>query len=117
MSGRAGEQGHGGRRGGGQGGQGGGRGVCGFVKKNQQKKRAYTSTTQAIKHDIFDCSKPEHAGLFDKSIKAIINHHMMSGDNKSNTVAHVMENMQLTAIPRPPDEVFSCVYRALPSFT
>ena len=62
----------------------------------------YTSNTPAIKHDIFDCGKPEHAGLFDKSMKAVINHYRMSGDDESNTVASIMENMQLITIARPP---------------
>ena len=102
MSGRAGDQGRGGGRGRGREGRGGGRGGRGFIKKNQQKKKVYTSNTPAIKHDIFDCGKPEHAGLFDKSMKAIINHYRMSGDHESNTVASIMENMQLITIARPP---------------
>ena len=96
---RAGDQ----ARGGGRGrGRGGGRGGRGFVKKNQLKKKTYSSNTPAIKHDIFDCGKPEHAGLFDKSMKAIINHGRMSGDHESNTVADIMESMQMATIARPP---------------
>ena len=62
----------------------------------------YTSNTPAIKHDIFDCGKPEHAGLFDKSMEAIINHYCMIGDHESNMVASIMEHMQLITIARPP---------------
>ena len=98
MSGRVGEQGRGGGRGG---GRGSGRGGRGFIKKNY-KKKTYTSNTPASKNDIFDCGKLEHAGLFEKSMKAIVNHHSMSGDNESNTIASMMENMRLQTLPVPP---------------
>ena len=104
MSGRAGEQGRGGGRGRGRDGRGGGRGGRGS-NRNRIKKKTYTSNTPAIKDDIFDCGKPEHAGMFDKSMKRVINHHRMSGDNESGTVASIMENMQLVTIPRPPRPV------------
>ncbi len=97
ISGCAGEQGHSNGRGRGRDGRGG-RGS----NRNRIKKKTYTSNTPVIKNDIFDCGKPEHAGMFDKSMKRVINHHRMSGDNESVTVANIMENMQLVTIPRPP---------------
>ena len=39
--------------------------------KTTKKATGYTSDTEAIKHDIFDCGKPEHAAAFERSLKRV----------------------------------------------
>jgi hypothetical protein len=58
-------------------GQGGGVGQGGLERKVASKPRpskkstTYTSNTEAIKNDVFDCGKPEHAASFERSLKRV----------------------------------------------
>ena len=73
---------------GGQVGQGGPE-KCGGGRRLSKpwKKSTYTSDTEAIKQNVFDCGKPEHVALFEKSLKQLIDTIHREGEKESVLIA------------------------------
>ena len=57
------------------------------INNNKPKKRGHVSSTPAIQYDVFECGKPEHAALFEKSKKNITDyiHHGLNHSAKGET--------------------------------
>ena len=70
--------------------------------KPGKKSPSYTSDTEAIKNDIFDCGRPEHAATFEKSLKRVSNYIRREGDKESVMVANGLETFTMPNIPVPP---------------
>lgn len=99
MSGRTGGS---GRGGGGRDGRGGrGRGGDRRYRKKKNQKPSFKGAKAGLEEHIFDCGDPEHAAVYERTLKAIVNHIQASGDRESTTVARSLENMALETIPRP----------------
>ena len=72
---------------------------CGGREKKQvnkpkpgKKSSTYTSDTVALKNDIFDCSKPEHAAAFEKSLKRVADYIRREGEKECVLMAEGLEN-------------------------
>ena len=90
----------GGRGDGGRGGRGrGGRGGRGSGRHH--KKNRYTSNTQELKNDIFNCGDPEDVAEFEKSKKAIINYIRRNGGKECVIAAQSIEDGAVATIPKP----------------
>ena len=58
--------------------------------------------TVAIKDDVFDCGRPEHAALFEKSDKAVIEFIRREGVLEPMLIAEGLEDGMLPTITTPP---------------
>ena len=75
----------------------------GVIKPKPAKKAAgYTSDTEAIKNDIFDCGKPEHAASFERSPKRVADYIRREGNKESVLVAEGIETFTTPTIQVPP---------------
>ena len=92
-------------------GRGGGAGRGGLERKivyktkPAKKSATYTSDTEAIKNDIFDCSNPEHAASLKRFLKQVADYIRREGDKESILVADGLESFTMPIItvpPRPP---------------
>ena len=64
-----------------------------------------TSDTEAIKNDVFDCGKPEHAAVFEGSLKRAVDYIRQDGDKESVFIAKGLESFTTPVIqvsPMPP---------------
>ena len=72
------------------------------IMRPTKKSATYTSDTEAIKNDIFDCGKPEHAASFEKSLKRVADYIRREGDKESILVAEGLESFTMPIITAPP---------------
>lgn len=75
--------------------------------RSAKKPTLYVSDTEAIKNDVFDCGKPEHAAIFEKSLKQVADYIRREGDKESVLVlvADGLESFTMPTInvlPMPP---------------
>jgi hypothetical protein len=70
--------------------------------KPPKKGAVYTSDTEAIKNDVFDCGRPEHAATFEKSLKRVADYIRREGDKESVLVADGLEAFTTPRIEVPP---------------
>ena len=70
--------------------------------KPGKKSSTYTSDTEALKNDIFDCSKPEHAAAFEKSLKRVVHYIRREGEKECVLMADGLEKFTMPMIQVPP---------------
>ena len=87
---------------GGTGRGGAGRGGPTRKVRPGKKPTTYTSDTEALKNDIFDCGKPEHAAAFERSLKRVADYIRREGDKESVLVADGIESFTMPTIQVPP---------------
>ena len=102
MSGRTGEAGRGEGRGRAGQQRGGGRFGRGGRGNNNRQRSTHVSKTVVIKDDVFDCGRPEHAALFEKSDKAVIEFIRREGVLEPMLIAEGLEDGMLPTITTPP---------------
>ena len=78
----------------------GSHGGCGAKKKS--KKKGHVSNTEAIKYDIFECGKGEHAVLFKKSKRNIIDYTCHEGENETILIVQALKILAMPTTIRPP---------------